>query len=179
MPTQKEYRRKIASFGHTELKRLWKDISRGRTPGWGAGKALEYLILRAFELEAAEVAWPYYVRVAGSALEEIDGVIYCEGLVALIECKDYSKPVNFEAVAKLRQKLARRPPLVLGCCIARKGFTEEATLLAERSSPQNVLLWRGEDVEFAIEESRMVETLRAKFRHAVEHALPDFSIHLS
>jgi hypothetical protein len=32
---------------------LWKGIESGNTPGWESGKALEYLILRVFQLGAS------------------------------------------------------------------------------------------------------------------------------
>lgn len=178
MAIESVYRTRIRRLNRQGLQRLWKKICVGRTPGWDAGKALEYLILRAFELDGAEITWPFAISVGPDTIEQIDGVVYVDGIAALIECKDYSKPVNFEPIAKLRQQLARRPPAVIGCCIARSGFTMEALLLAERSSPQNVLLWHGDEIEFALRKSRFRKGLLAKYRHSVEYAMPDFKITL-
>jgi hypothetical protein len=76
---------------------------------WDEGKALEYLVLRAFQLDGAEVAWPYTVKVKDRIVEQIDGVMYVDSLACLIECKDTSQEVNIEAIAKLRNQLLRRP----------------------------------------------------------------------
>jgi hypothetical protein len=50
-----EYEKKIAVYNWDNILDLWKGIESGNTPGWESGKALEYLILRAFQLEGAEV----------------------------------------------------------------------------------------------------------------------------
>jgi hypothetical protein len=55
---------------------LWADIEARQTPSWDAGKAFEYLIIRAFQLDGAEVKYPYSVRLLGEELEQVDGVIY-------------------------------------------------------------------------------------------------------
>jgi Restriction endonuclease len=178
MASDRQYVKKIRRYGWGDLRKLWVAISHGNTPGWDSGKALEYLVLRAFELSGTEVVWPYNVSSEGKTIEQIDGVIYLDGLAALMECKDYDKSVNFEPIAKLRQQLARRPPATIGCCFALNGFTEEAVLLAQRNSPQNVLLWHGDEIEFALGKKKLRQGLIAKYRHSVEHALPDFKINI-
>ncbi len=176
MPTTTENTRRVRALGWVGLKQLWARISRGETDDWGAGKAMEFLILRAFQLDRADVTWPYDVSSDGKAIEQIDGVVYCDGLAVLLESKDYSKAVNFEPIAKLRQQLTRRPPSAIGCCFARSGFTQEAILLAQRNTPQNVLLWYGDEILFSLRKRQIRKGLVAKYRHSVEHALPDFKI---
>lgn len=144
MPTGKEYEAKIANYNWDDLIKLWSEIESGDTPGWGAGKALEYLVLRAFELDGAEVTWPYSVRVDGDELEQIDGVVYSKGLACIIECKDLRKKVNIVPIAKLRNQLLRRPATISGIVFSRKGFTRNAVKLATLISPQTILLWEGE-----------------------------------
>jgi len=53
------------------------------------GKAFEYLILRAFELDGAEVKWPYPVSLygQGEVIEEIDGSVRINALYCLIETR--------------------------------------------------------------------------------------------
>lgn len=64
MATGREYEQKIKAFPtHEALLQLWEGIKTGSTPGWDAGKAFEYLIVRAFEIEGAEVRYPYLVQV--------------------------------------------------------------------------------------------------------------------
>lgn len=176
MATEEDYRRKIKRLDRPGLLKLWHRVKDNDAPAWASGKALEYVVLRGFEIDGAKVVWPFDVSAGENTIEQIDGVVYAEGLAALIECKDHAKSVNFEPIAKLRQQLARRPPATIGCCFAKKGFTSEALLLAERSAPQNVLLWHGDEIEFAIRRMRMRRGLIEKYRHAVERALPDFKI---
>ena len=57
----------------SELLQLWSQIENGHTPAWRDGEAFEYLILRAFELEGAEVVWPYTVQIQDTVVEQIDG----------------------------------------------------------------------------------------------------------
>lgn len=176
MVAQHELRQKIRKLDRAGLKKLWKQMRNGGPAGWDHGKAFEFLVLRAFELEKADVIWPFEVRAGGATLEQIDGVIYVGSLACLIESKDLQGRVNFEPIAKLRQQLSRRPPATVGCCFARNGFTSEAILLTQRSTPQNVLLWDGTELEFAFSRGTMCKGLVAKYRHSVEQALPDLRI---
>ena len=55
MTTNAEYKARITSYKWDDLIKLWSEIESGNTPSWDAGKALEYLVLRAFQLNPAEV----------------------------------------------------------------------------------------------------------------------------
>jgi hypothetical protein len=88
MTSGTEYESKILRYDWNDLFGLWKSIESGNTPEWEPGKALEYLVLRAFQIEGAEIRWPYKVRMDGAEIEQIDGVIYSDGLACLVECKD-------------------------------------------------------------------------------------------
>ncbi|WP_242046578.1 hypothetical protein [Cylindrospermum sp. FACHB-282] len=96
MPTGAEYEAKIASYNWDDLINLWSEIESGNTKalGWGTGKALEYLVVRAFQLDGADVTWPYSVYMDGKQLEQIDGVVYVDGLACLIECKDTAEEIK-------------------------------------------------------------------------------------
>jgi hypothetical protein len=162
---------------HRDLLRLWKTMSSNTvSPVWGSGKAMEHLVLRAFELEKASVQYPFEVKKDGMVVEQIDGVVYTNGLNCLVECKDTKEPANIEVIAKLRNQLLRRPSQVVGIVFSRKGFTEPATLLAEYAMPQNVLLWSGYEIDFALKNRCFCKGLLAKYRNAVEYALPTYSI---
>jgi hypothetical protein len=111
---------------HAQVLQLWKDIqARTTAPTWPAGKALEYLIVRGFELEGTSVVWPFSVRdpETNEELEQIDGVVYAQGLSAVVEAKDFDdrSKVNIEPIAKLRSQLLRRPSGVLGAVFSRTG----------------------------------------------------------
>jgi len=176
VPTEAEYRSMVRALDHAGLVRLWDGIEGGNTPGWGPGKAFEYSVLRAFELEAAEVTWPYPVEMGGQEVEQIDGVIHTADLFCLVESKHHAGPLNVEPIAKLRNQLGRRPMGVIGLVFSYNGFTEPARLLTRYLAPQTVLLWEGGEIASAIRSQSMVGGLRLKFRYAVEHGFPDYNL---
>ena len=63
MTTAAEYEQRITCYSWDELSTLWNQIQSADTPDWDTGKAMEYLILRAFQLEGAEVIYPYSVVI--------------------------------------------------------------------------------------------------------------------
>jgi hypothetical protein len=165
-----EYERKISEYDWDNLSALWESIESGTAEGWGAGRAFEYLVLRAFQLDGLDIRWPYHV----GKLEQIDGVVYLDSLAFLIECKDQSESVNIEPVAKLRNQLYRRPPSAMGIVFSRSGFTDSAIILEQRTSPQRILLWEGQEVAYALNKRCMRKCLIAKYRHCIENALPNY-----
>jgi hypothetical protein len=176
MSTEAEYEKKIAEYDSSGILDLWKAIETGDTPGWADGKALEYLVLRAFQLEDAEVRWPYRVDIDSEEIEQIDGVVYTEGLACLIECKDTNERANIEPIAKLRNQLLRRPGPTIGIVVSRTGFTEPAVTLARFIAPQTILLWNGNELVHAIQKQSMRRSLLAKYRFCVERGLPVYNI---
>lgn len=185
--TKEEYREKIQQYSWEELAGLWEAIKAGNTPDWEPGKAFEYLILRAFQLERAYVLWPYKVTVGeltnteiNTAAEEIDGFIHTvDGLACLVESKNYSKDeVDVEPIAKLRSQLLRRPSMVIGIVFSRSGFTDTASLLARFTAPQIILLWGGDEVEIALKNQWFCKGLTAKYRVCAARGLPDYHISL-
>jgi hypothetical protein len=171
------YQAKIEEYtSHEQLLELWKQSEQGVTSEWEPGKALEYLILQAFQLEGAEVRFPYYVSTNGVIIEQIDGVIYTNGLSCLIECKDVVERVNIEPVAKLRNQLLRRPETTFGVVFSRSGFTEPTIALERSSTSRKILLWNGDEILYALQNSYMCQGLLAKYRYCVEYGLPDGNI---
>lgn len=173
------YQNRIRRLGWNELRQLWEGIARRDTPDWASGKAFEYLILRAFELDGAEISWPYRVEIFGEEVEQIDGAIYCEGLSCLVESKDFSdKKIDIAPIAKLRNQLLRRPGNTIGVIFSRTGFTEAARILAQFSFPQTLLLWHGEEISYALEQQTFSALLKLKHRKCIELALPDYDVRL-
>jgi hypothetical protein len=173
MPVASDVRR-IRKLDWAGLRSLWLSIVVGSTPGWKAGKALEHLVLRAFEIDGADITWPYSVQIGGAEVEQIDGVVYGAGFTCLLECKDSKDPVNIEPIAKLRNQLLRRPTSILGAVVSRNGFTEPAQTLAQFLAPQTILLFEGGEIEYLLQQERMVEPLLRKYRYCVEHGLPNY-----
>ena len=177
MSVEEANRSRISRFDGNDLLKLWHQIKAGQTEAiWKSGKAFEYLILRAFELEGAEVKWPFSVDIQGSLVEQIDGIVYSDGLSVIVESKDLAERVNIEPIAKLRNQLLRRPSGSIGVIFSRKGFTAAAVTLALFLSPQTILLWGGDEVAYALENRYMRQGLLAKYRYCVEQGRPDYNI---
>ncbi len=178
MQGETKYQQKIAAFKDWEsLRDFWQKIQERQTPEWASGKALEYLILRAFELDGAKVRYPFEVRIDEEIVEQIDGVVYCDSLSCLIECKDYSADkVNFEPIAKIRNQLLRRPSSTIASIFSLNGFTEPATILANYVAPQTVLLWESYELDYVLQKENICVSLLNKFRKCVEEGVPNFNI---
>ena len=177
MVSDSEYQQRIGSYDWPGLLDLWQSVQRGDTPGWEPGRAFEYLVLRAFQLEGADVRWPYTVSIGGEQLEQIDGIIYSDCLACLLECKDQSEGVSIEPIAKLRNQLLRRPPATVGAVFSsRSEFTEAAVILVQFTAPQTIILWHRKEVDYALRHQRMRDVLARKYRFCIEHGLSDYSI---
>ncbi|MEW6125787.1 MAG: restriction endonuclease [Acidobacteriota bacterium] len=176
MLQEKTYEKKIMKYGWEALLGLWEAVKEGKTPGWKAGKAFEYLVIRAFQLDKADVRYPYSVRLDGDELEQIDGVVYYDGIACLIECKDQNTSINIEPIAKLRNQLLRRPGQVIGCVFSREGFTAPAVTLAMFTAPQTILLWTGEEIDYCLRKHFICRALISKYRNCIEKGLRDYNI---
>ena len=100
----------------------------------------------------------------------------CESNAHKSALKDYNNNVDIEPIAKLRFRLELRPPGTIGVIFTRKEVTDPARYLVRNSFPKNILLWQGDEIELALEQKRLTKGLLTKFRHAVEHGLPDFNL---
>jgi hypothetical protein len=176
MPGANDYQQQIEALDQTALLELWQDIQDRNTPDWEPGRAFEYLVLRAFQLEGAHVTYPYSVRFSDEEVEQIDGAIYADGLACLVECKDQQGRVNLEPVAKMRNQLMRRHASTIGVVFSREGFTSPAITLARYIFPQMILLWDGSEIDYALKHQRMRQSLIAKYRFCVEQSDPLFDI---
>ncbi|MBC8115370.1 MAG: hypothetical protein H7062_13385 [Candidatus Saccharimonas sp.] len=177
MASGEEYRRQIGEYkSHRALLKLWQQIVARDTPEWEPGKAFEFLILRAFEIEKADICWPFPVNLADQLVEQIDGVVYAAGLSCLVEAKDCSDKTAMEPIAKLRSQLLRRPVGVIGALFSSSGFTDPSVTLSRFLGPPTILLWGPEDVMYCLKKKSMVDGLRRKYRYAVEQGLPDLTL---
>jgi hypothetical protein len=179
MATDSEYMRRIQTYGWQELQEMWSQIQERQTPDWAPGKAFEYLLLRAFELEGAEVVFPYSVNFNNEIIEQIDGVVHSGHLDCLLEAKDWAgKNVNVEPVAKMRSQLQRRAASTIGVVFSSGGFTEAALTLTRFVTPQTVLLWSGSEVAAALEKQSFRDYLLYKYRRFVHTGDPTIDARL-
>jgi Restriction endonuclease len=154
--------------------RLWQQIKQGATPDWDEGKALEHLVVRAFELSGLRVEYPFDVPPGGKRLEQIDGMVFLDRLPFLVECKDRDT-VDIEAVAKLRNQLSRRPPTTMGCLFITGDYTDPALILADFAVPHQITLWNGDDIEAALQARDFQAMLVKKYNDLCMFGLTDQS----
>lgn len=176
-PGTKRQTEPVAAAGRLDwagLAALWSDIQRRRTSGWAQGRAMEHLVLRAFQLGGAEVVWPYSVSIDGLVVEQIDGMVVQAGITCMIECKDLVTDVNIEPLAKLRNQLMRRPAGVVGSVFSSSGFTDPAKTLARFMAPHAILLWQGPEIAHRLRVRDFNGALEAKLRRLIQHGNPDF-----
>jgi hypothetical protein len=177
MPTKEEYQTAIQKKRWPGLKELWENIKARKTPQWEPGKGFEYLVLRMFDLDEADVRWPYPVPLFGDEdVEQIDGSVRIGSLYCLVESKDEVGNIAIGPIAKLRNQLLRRPAGTVGFVFSSQGFTDPAVLLAHFALPQAILLWSGDEVEMALERRKICEYAELKFRACVDQGMPDFNI---
>ena len=172
--TAREYIDRVRKMDWPDLANLWAEIKSGTTPGCQSGKALEHLIIRAFDLSGLEAEYPYDVPPGGNPIEQIDGFVIMESLVFLVECKD-KESVDIEAIAKLRNQLLRRPECTMGCVFTTGEFTSPALIIADFSVPHRILLWSEGDIDTCVTGRDFRSELRDKYIHLCKYGLTDHS----
>lgn len=137
------------------------------------------MVVRAFEIEGAEVTYPFRVAVhdGNKTTEQIDGAVGHGGARFLLESKAWNKLVSRGPLALLSSQLARRPPATMGMIFTLKGYTEAATALTNMTSPVRILLWTPDELARAIGEGAMKRALEFKYRYAQEHGMADGTWH--
>ena len=95
MATPEENRERVLGFGHEQVVELLAHVLDEACEDWDEGAALEYLILRAFQIEGATVRYHFYVHdPAGKAMEQMDGVVYWRHHSFLVETTSPSRTGN-------------------------------------------------------------------------------------
>lgn len=190
MATEQENLVRIRKMEYSDLQDLWsKHKSRDANveEEWASGKLLEYLVLRAFELELDDlkeksehthgyVTYPYNVaypkiteKSCESTLEQIDGFICVNGLFSIVEFKDYeSKKIDVMPLAKMRNILLRRHGNLFGMFFSTSSFTGPAQIQVQFMAPQIILLWEGGDIDYCIKHKCFIECMEWKYRLAIE-----------
>ena len=167
----------IRSYDRNKLKKFWLQIKDGSTPGWSTGKALEYMLIRAFDLEGAEVVYPYNNNILDSQ-EQFDGYVFVKDLGAgfLIECKEWKEKVSFDELAKLHGRLTYRMPSTYGVFLSKSGFTPSAVELMYMMHPHNVLLWSYDEIDECFKNFKFMKALKYKYQYAMVTANPNIAV---
>jgi hypothetical protein len=155
-----------------EIQMLWGKIRDRNTPGWPRGKALEHLIIRGFELSGASVHYPYNVPPDGHPFEQIDGLVYLNGIPVLVECKD-KETQGSDVVARLKCQLDRRPPATLASVFISGSLTAGARTCFDRNLPHRITVWETRDIERAINERDFLAPLAEKFHYLCQYGLQE------
>ena len=144
-----------------------------KTPKWSKGKALEYMLIRAFDLDGAEVVYPYNNGVL-NAQEQLDGFVFVKdlGVGFLIECKDWEDKVSFDELAKLHGRLAYRMKSTCGMFLSRSGYTPSAIEMMYLVHPHNIILWEFNDIEECFKNHNFLKALKYKYQYAMVTADP-------
>lgn len=178
MEKAEEYELEIRKMDRFTLYQLWKDHTEKKFDEsfWKKGKVLEYVVLRAFELEKDGcVTYPYDVYASKDAeynkpIEQIDGAVHVDELYALIECKDYTgEKINIEPLAKMRNQLARRHSSIFGVFFSATEYTSPAEILVGYMAPQLIILWTKQDIEFCLKNGCFISCMKEKYKKAVEN----------
>lgn len=163
---------------HFALYNLWKQRKNDKGDDvWPKGKLMEYLIVRAFELESKKekpvyVSYPHSNRDKDSdnkELEQLDGTVHVMDIHALIECKDYQdNRIEIEPLVKLRFRLQVRPSSVIGIFFSCTKMTKPAEYWIKYMAPQLIIFWDKEDLEYCLENQCFVKCLESKYRKAID-----------
>ncbi len=164
------------------LKSFWNKIQEKKDIfDWDSGKAFEFFILRAFELQDSQntfVKYPYSVRLFNEEVEQIDGIIHFRdiNLSILVESKDHSGTIDITPIAKLRSQLLRRPSNAIGAVFTTSKFTEPALILTQFLAPQTILLWERKDIDYCVKNNYFREGMLKKYWKAIEDGDPHYDI---
>lgn len=177
---EEQYRDRVLALGHAGLLKMWAAICRGAPlPGWPRGKALEYLILRALQLEGVEVTWPYRVyrqQPQQQQVEEIDGAAHFDGLTCLVECKARARLTDIAPIVKLKAQVMRRTRQTFGAVFSVSRFSPGALSLVEMLPPADVVLWEGPEIDRALRKRWLYEGTRRKLRYAAKGGMVNVNL---
>lgn len=166
----------VQGYDWIMLKKFWQKIKNGTT-GWSEGKALEYMLVRAFDLEGAEVVYPYN-NVVFNAQEQLDGFIFIKeiGVGFIIECKDWKNNVAFDELAKLHGRLTYRMASTYGLFLSRSGYSPSAIEMMYMLHPHRILLWSFDEIDECFKKHKFIKALKYKYQYAMVTADPMIAV---
>lgn len=167
-PSEQKFIKRIQTYDWAKLERLWEKVRDGKKTRWSDGKALEYLFIRAFELEGIDVEYPYCNKVEKYE-EQVDGYLSTRNpeVSFLVECKDWSNKVTFDELAKLNSRLSYRIPSVLGVFVSMSDYTPSAMELLFMMQPRRIILWSKNDINECFKHHKFTKALIHKYHYAL------------
>lgn len=176
--SEKKLMKRVQRYDWAKLESFWQRIKNKKTSKWSSGKALEYMLVRAFDLSGAEVVYPYNNNVL-TAQEQFDGFVFVKELGAgfLIECKDWQVNVPFDELAKLHGRLSYRTSSTYGIFLSRTGFTASAVEMMYMMHPHNILLWSFNEIDECFKNHKFLEALKYKYQYAMVTADPMIAVY--
>lgn len=157
------------------------DVIEGKpTPQWNSGQAFEFFILRCFELDGAEVRYPYG-EIAGldGITQQTDGVIYSSRVPCLVESKDWVGNIGMKVFAKLKRRLIDRNSQMIGCIFSsRSSFKQNVFPLSFYAQESNlILLWNTNEIDYLISNGKsFLHAIDLKYRKALEQLVPYYDV---
>ncbi|MBI1929049.1 restriction endonuclease [Candidatus Poribacteria bacterium] len=147
------------------LREQWKKLHALDDASQERGYQLEELILELLKLEELNPAPPY--KGGG---EQIDGFFEMEGRYFLVEMKWSKEPLPASEVYAFRAKVDGKLVGTVGVFIAINGFSEDAPEALRYGKEINVLLFNGQDIDFALmDEYSFRQILKVKLRYAAQY----------
>jgi hypothetical protein len=154
-----------------DLHQQWDDLKTSDGDSQARGYQLEQLLFELLRLEDLQPSPPYK-----SNGEQIDGFFEMDGRYFLVETKWQKEPVPASTVYAFRAKVDGKLIGTMGVFIAINGFSHDAPDALRRGKEINVLLFDGEDLEYALTTRySFSDVLRAKLRHAAQYGAVDYA----
>ena len=126
------------------------------------GRAFEVLLAGIFKLDGILVREPFKL-----SNEQIDGAVYFDAHLYLVEAKWWNRRLEHKDVAGLYMKVAERPRGTRGLFFSASGYTEACIATCTNPALPQVVFVTIEDVLRALEnEQAFDEVLRRKVQHA-------------
>lgn len=175
--TEEEYEKEVSLLDWTGILKEWRAKQTGciNAIEWAPGKALEYLILRAFDLErnrpsdVQDVKYPFHKNSDGKQEQQIDGYIRTSRCCFLEECKDKKSKAKESDLSQLYIRVSNRPDTVIGLFFSMGGYTPSA--IKSNESQCHIILWDREDIEYCFDNMCFVDCLNYKLDMAEQKSI--------
>jgi len=145
------------------LSSILKNLAEGYIDPKERGKQLESFLTEVFLLSGLEAYGPFK-----TSEEQIDGVVRFDGITYLVEAKWTKRKASGSILARLSDRLRRRPEGTRGILISVSGFTRNAVDYFLKISRPNVILIDGNELKWVVERAVSLSSLLSIKTRALE-----------